>query len=141
MQTNTGRTPYRALPSIILIAFILGVGMRGIAGNQPGSPAPRSWSGYLLDGECARERKARETDLGPKHTTSCLQMPACDRSGYGLLLAGSNEYLRFDENGNRQVRQLVWKARIQSNWRIVVQGKRSDDVLQVQRIKVQSGPK
>jgi hypothetical protein len=143
METNTGRTPYRALPSIILlivITFILGIGVREAAGTQAGSATPQSWSGYLLDGECARERKATETDLGRKHTTQCLQMPACERSGYGLL-TGSNEYLRFDENGNRKVRELIGKAGIQSNWRVVVQGKRADDILKVQKIKVKSETK
>jgi hypothetical protein len=138
METNRGRTPYRGLSAITIIAFILGASVRGVAGNEPNSASPQSWSGYLLDGECARTRKATETGLGPKHTTECLRMPACDRSGYGLL-TDSNEYLRFDENGNRQVRELLLKARIQKDWRIVVQGRRSGDVLQVQKIKMRFG--
>ena len=138
------RTPYRSL-SVIIITFLVWVSVSGVAGNSPNSnpvspPATRSWSGYLLDGECARERKAKETDLGPKHTTQCLRMPACADSGYGLL-TDNNEYLPFDENGNRQARELVSKAHIQANWRIVVQGKRSGDVLQAQKIKIKPGAK
>jgi hypothetical protein len=144
MKTTRGRTLQRGLSVIlIIITLIVPVSVPGVAGNRPDSnfvspPAPQSWSGYLLDGECARARKATETDLGPKHTTKCLKMPACDHSGYGLL-TDNNEYLRFDEDGNRQARELVAKARIQANWRIVVQGRRSGDVLQVRRIKVKFG--
>lgn len=92
-----------------------------------------AWHGYLIDLSCARERKDQEPDLGVKHSRSCLAMPVCDRSGFGLLTDG-NEVLTFDEDGNRRMRTLLPNLKKESNLRATVHGARSGDVLQVRAI-------
>ena len=97
--------------------------------------ASRSWSGYLIDLACARERKDAEPDLGPTHTKRCMQMPACDRSGFGLL-TDANDLLPFDENGNTKVRALLQQTNQTGHLRVVVQGTKTNDVLQVTKIQL-----
>ena len=93
-----------------------------------------SWTGYLMDHTCARERKDTDSDLGPRHTLKCLQMPACERSGYGLL-TDKNEFLPFDEGGNNKVRALLLKTHKESGFRAVVRGTRADSLLIVKKIE------
>jgi hypothetical protein len=97
--------------------------------------ASNKWAGYLIDITCARERKETEPDLGQKHTRKCLQMPACDRSGFGLL-TDSNELLRFDETGNGKVRALVTKTNRKSNLRVIVQGIVENGILKIKHIEL-----
>jgi hypothetical protein len=92
-----------------------------------------SWTGYLIDLTCARERKDKEADLGQSHTKRCMEMPACAHSGYGLL-TGANELLPFDENGNRLVRLLLQRINQKNDLRVIIQGIRSGDSLQVKRL-------
>jgi hypothetical protein len=94
-----------------------------------------SWSGYLMDLACGRDRRDKDPDLGPNHTRKCLQMPTCDQSGFGLL-TDTNELVPFDENGNRQVRALLAKTSRRSNFRILGRGTKSDHMLRVDQIKL-----
>jgi hypothetical protein len=93
------------------------------------------WTGYLLDVACARDRKDKEPLLGEHHTRKCLQMPACDRSGFGIL-TDTNELLRFDEDGNRRVRRLLRHTRKENKLRCVAWGSRSNDILQLNQIEL-----
>ena len=95
-----------------------------------------TWSGYLIDLTCARERKKEEADLGEKHTKKCMQMPVCDRKGFGLLM-DNNELLVFDEEGNRKVRLLLQQTNLETHLRASVVGVKSNDLLKVTRIKLQ----
>ena len=92
-----------------------------------------SWTGYLVDLACARERKDKDPDLGASHTKKCMQMPSCDRGGFGLL-TDTRELLRFDEEGNRKLRALIAHSKQENGFRAVVQGTRTNDVLHVTRI-------
>jgi hypothetical protein len=75
---------------------------------SPKTPARQSWKGYLIDLLCAQER-TKERDLGQQHTSKCLKMPACDRSGFGILLE-DNRVLKFDQSGNTKARKLLQNA-------------------------------
>ena len=99
-------------------------------------PVAPSWTGYLIDLTCARERQPKEVDLGEKHTKKCMQMPDCDRSGFGLL-TDKNELLVFDEEGNRKVRLLLQQTKQENHLRALVRGTKSNDVLNVSRIDLQ----
>src|SRR6266571_2280539 len=68
----------------------------------------QSWSGYLIDVACATDRKNNLSKLGPEHTRKCLQMPACQNSGYALLTE-ELQVLRFDHRGNDLARKLLEK--------------------------------
>lgn len=107
-----------------------------ISARPPGPASATAWSGYLIDLTCARERKQGENDLGEKHTKKCMQMPICNRSGFGLL-TDNNELLVFDEEGNRKVRLLLQQTSQETHLRAVVAGSKSNDVLKVTKIKLQ----
>ena len=102
---------------------------------HPPKTASNSWTGYLIDLACARERKDEEPDLGAKHTKKCMQMPACDRSGFGLL-TDANELLPFDENGNSRVRALLQQTTQTGHLRVTIQGIKSNDVLLIRKIEL-----
>lgn len=118
--------------SIICALLVLLSFCNPVVANPPRA-ASKSWSGYLIDLACARERKDEEPDLGQKHTKKCMQMPACDRSGFGLL-TDANDLLPFDENGNTKVRALLQQTNQTGHLRVVVQGTKTNDVLQVTKI-------
>ena len=117
---------------ILILICLLGSG-----GFSKGTkPATSSWTGYLIDLSCARERQPKESDLGEKHTKKCMQMPDCDRSGFGLL-TDKSELLVFDEEGNRKIHLLVQQTKQDNHLRAVVRGTKSNDVLKVSSIDLQ----
>lgn len=124
------RLPIRILAAVIaILAVALGWA------REPQTQNSNRWEGYLIDLSCARERKDKEPGLGATHSKKCLTMPACDRSGFGLLTA-TNEVLRFDEPGNRKTRSLIGKATKDANFSIIVRGTRLGDVLAVRQIEL-----
>ena len=117
---------------IFVVLFL--VSLSASAGD--GRAAKRTvWTGYLIDVACAIERKDTESDLGEKHTRKCMEMPPCDRSGFGLL-TDDNEFLPFDENGNRKVRALLQQTKQSDRLRVIVRGTLLKDVLQAQKIEL-----
>ncbi|MGZ4894807.1 MAG: hypothetical protein ACXVJ0_00095 [Candidatus Angelobacter sp.] len=93
--------------------------------------------GYLVDGVCLKEEAAQLTELGPKHTKKCLQMPACRESGYALLLpSNNNDVLRFDKRGNDLAARLVNGHRLESGWLLQATGKRHGDQLDVATLEL-----
>src|SRR5215472_17325707 len=98
------------------------------------SPSGR-WTGFLIDLTCARERKDKEPSLGEEHTKKCMQMPVCDRSGFGIL-TDTNQLLRLDEDGNRRVRRLLQRTKRENKLYCVIWGRRSNDLLNVSRIEL-----
>ena len=51
--------------------------------------------GHLVDLACGRE-DGKTAGFGEKHSKSCLQMPDCVASGYGVLTA-DKEVIAFDK--------------------------------------------
>jgi hypothetical protein len=100
------------------------------------STHPQVWNGYLIDLLCAEER-FKETDLGPKHTRKCLQMPVCDRSGFGILL-DDNRVLKFDNAGNTKVRSLLQRMGDSSKIKVRIAGNSAKaDVISISRIELE----
>jgi hypothetical protein len=118
-----------ALTAIFLCAVPLN------SAPTPENSTPGRWTGFLIDLACARERKDKEPSLGEEHTKKCMQMPACDRSGFGIL-TDTNQLLRFDEDGNRRARKLLERTKREKNLYCVVWGRRSNDILNVSRMEV-----
>jgi hypothetical protein len=114
----------------MLIVLCSGAGL-----SEGGNAARNSWTGYLIDLTCARERKSEEKDLGEKHTRKCMEMPSCYGSGFGLLTR-TNSLLIFDEAGNQKVRALLRQKTQNSGLWVLVHGTRSKDVLRVQQIEL-----
>jgi hypothetical protein len=92
--------------------------------------------GYLVDIACVLERKSESEHLGQIHTKKCLQMPACERSGYAVLDSQNNVY-RFDARGNEIAKNLISATDKDKDWRIVVSGKLLGDQLTIAKLQIQ----
>jgi hypothetical protein len=92
--------------------------------------------GYLVDIACVLERKSESEHLGQIHTKKCLQMPACERSGYAVMDSQNNVY-RFDARGNELAKNLISATDKDKDWRIVVSGKLLGDQLTVAKLQIQ----
>lgn len=118
----------RALFTISLVSFIL-------LSSAFAKPKKKTLNGYLVDISCATERSKELATLGVVHTKQCLQMPACVRSGYGLL-TDDRKVIRFDQPGNEKVMMLVANAEQKSDFRIKVSGLLDGDSLQVRDVQL-----
>ena len=92
--------------------------------------------GYLVDIACVTDRASEGGDLGPSHTKKCLQMPACERSGYAVMDAKNNVY-KFDARGNELAKTLIAATDKEKDWKIVVSGKLLGDQLAVGKLQIQ----
>lgn len=119
---------------IALMLLICWLPAHGKGGSKPDSQ--QTISGYLIDLTCARERVQEGYELGPKHTRKCLQMPLCDRSGFGILAEG-NHLLKFDANGNAKARKLIEALRKNSEIRVRAKGMINEDAIAVSSLKLE----
>jgi hypothetical protein len=98
--------------------------------------------GYLVDTVCVKEEAAHLADLGVKHTRKCLQMLACRKSGYALLLPShnhnNNDVLRFDKRGNQLATRLVNGRHAEGGWLLQVTGKRNGEEFAVATLEIVS---
>src|SRR5438445_13434235 len=78
--------------------------------------------GYLVDVACVMDRASEGSDLGQAHTKKCLQMPACERSGYAVMDAENHVY-RFDARGNAAAKNLISTTDKEKDWQIMVSGR------------------
>jgi hypothetical protein len=92
--------------------------------------------GYLVDIACVLERMSESEHLGQIHTKKCLQMPACERSGYAVMDSQNNVY-KFDASGNEIAKKLISATDKDKDWRIVVSGKLLGDQLTVAKLQIQ----
>ena len=92
--------------------------------------------GYLVDIACVLERKSESEHLGQIHTKKCLQMPACERSGYAVLDSQNNVY-KFDAHGNEIAKNLISATDKDKDWQIIVSGKLLGDQLTVAKLQIQ----
>ena len=89
--------------------------------RKAGAERPDIVTGYLVDMVCVRDEAAHLAELGPRHTTKCLKMPACRAGGYALLLS-SNEVLQFDSRGNELAAKLIDSTHREGDWRMRATG-------------------
>lgn len=101
-------------------------------------PRPtESVRGYLVDTVCVTEEAAQLAQLGVKHTRKCLQMPACQESGYALLLPShNNDVLRFDKRGNQLAAKLVNGRHAEGGWLLQATGKRNGEEFAVATLEI-----
>jgi hypothetical protein len=76
--------------------------------------------GYLVDVACA-SINAKKPGFGAGHGRTCLRMPSCADSGYGVL-TDDRRFIRFDQNGNDQTRKLLADLTLETGIRIGVSG-------------------
>jgi hypothetical protein len=91
--------------------------------------------GYLVDIACGTEEGSRP-DFGIKHTKGCLQMPECEKSGYGVLTPDHN-VIRFDYPGNQRAKQFIAELKKNNDVKVAVTGAVSGGMMTVSKIELQ----
>lgn len=91
--------------------------------------------GYLVDLACATEDGSKP-GFGAKHDKDCLQMPDCQKSGYGVLTSG-NKVVKFDKAGNEQAKKFIAASKKTKDFRVNVTGNVNGDTMTVQKIELQ----
>jgi hypothetical protein len=92
-------------------------------------------TGYLVDVACSG-RRARKPGPPAVHSKSCLQMPSCNDSGYGVLTE-DKQFIRFDEGGNQKVRKLLAETDKDHDFKVSVSGSMDGDKMKISRIDLQ----
>jgi Gram-negative bacterial TonB protein C-terminal len=91
--------------------------------------ADTSVQGYLIDSSCAA-RSARRPGFGAGHARTCLRMPSCAASGYGVL-TDDKRFIKFDQDGSEQAKQLLADLTQEANIKVNVSGKVDGDRMTV----------
>jgi len=91
--------------------------------------------GYLVDLACGTEN-ASKPGFGAKHTKSCLQMPDCAKSGYGVLTA-DQKIIKFDPAGNKKASEFIAASNKENDFKVSVTGAVNGDKMSVSNIEAQ----
>lgn len=83
----------------------------------------------IVDTDCSK-KVAADPD---SHTRDCAL--ACAKSGFGIVTA-DNKYIRFDDNGNKQVLAELKSSDKKDHLRVDVSGKVVGDTLKVSSVKL-----
>lgn len=92
-----------------------------------------TYQGYLIDEHCIASKK------GVEETVKCLQMPVCEKSGYGVAVDNGGEkekFIKFDESGHKLAKDIVDKATSDKLNKITVKGHYEDGKYIVETIDV-----
>ena len=101
------------------------------------APKPRkvTLKATLIDISCATERAGDLDTLRIKHTRKCLQMPECEKSGFGLLTS-DNKVIRFDAAGNEKAKALIASTQQEKELQVKVSGRLEGDLLTVKKLSL-----
>ena len=91
--------------------------------------------GYLVDLACAAEDGSKP-GFGAKHSKDCLQMPDCQKSGYGVLTS-DKKVIKFDKAGNEQARKFIADTKKTKDFQVNVSGNVNGDTMSVSKIELQ----
>jgi len=131
------------IPGCALLTLLAGLGTQGF-----GAPAASATvKGILIDQQCSAQAETRMVpDPSPHleggilwaytHEKSCLLMPACRRSGYGVFTNDTNKFLLFDAAGNRNALALIQASKKENDMRVEVTGEIDGDKIKVTSLKL-----
>lgn len=91
--------------------------------------------GYLVDLACASE-EGQKTGFGAKHSTDCLQMPECEKSGYGVL-TDDKKVIKFDAASNAKAKQFIAGLKKNKDIKVNVTGTVDGERMTVNKIELQ----
>jgi hypothetical protein len=91
--------------------------------------------GYLVDIACASEEGQR-ANFGIKHSKMCLQMPECEKSGYGVL-TDDKKIIKFDAASNEKAKQFIADLKKNNDIKVNVTGTMNGAQLSVSKIELQ----
>ena len=85
-------------------------------------------TGVLIDNACGA--KQADEAAASKHPVSCCKKPACEASGYQLMVG--DKHYKFDDKGNEQAKAYLGDAK---TTKVVVMGSMDGDMMKVTSIK------
>jgi hypothetical protein len=91
--------------------------------------------GYLVDVACIA-RKSRRPESLTTHSKSCMKMPSCNSSGFGILTE-EKQFIKFDEDGNEKARKFLSETNVDHDFKVIVSGNMDGDKLKVIKIESQ----
>jgi len=91
--------------------------------------------GYLVDLACAAEDGSK-AGFGAKHTKGCLQMPDCEKSGYGVL-TDDKKVIKLDAAGNASAKKFIAELTKKTDIRVSVTGAVTGESMTVSKIDLQ----
>jgi hypothetical protein len=91
--------------------------------------------GYLVDLACAAE-DGQKAGFGAGHTKDCVQMPDCEKSGYGVL-TDDKKVVKFDAAGNAQAKKFIAALKKDKDVKVAVTGAVKGDSITVNKIELQ----
>ena len=108
-------------------------------------PSEGSFKGILIDKMCSSKADLRITPNGLEggmivaeaHERECLLMPACIKSGYGVLTFSDHKFLAFDAEGNRQALAAIKASKKLVDFEVEVSGDLNGETLRVKTLKLQ----
>src|ERR1700733_15945114 len=122
-----------------LLRLLIAVSAFAIAANA------EEIKGIMMDQMCAgkadlRISGASGTLVGGRivaeaHTRECLQMPECQKSGYGVYTS-NNKFLKFDEAGNRKALAAIKPSTKLDDLEVEITGEVKDDTIKVATLKI-----
>jgi hypothetical protein len=133
------------LGSASLAAFAL-LGCFALTGTTAAADA-KTVQGVLLDKECSPNAETRLVGGSSPHLEggmlwaythrrSCLLMPSCQRSGFGIFTYDTTKFLSFDAAGNAKALALIQASKKEDDMRIEVTGEIQGDTMKVSTLKL-----
>jgi len=122
---------------IAFIVLALICSLPGFAADTKPANGEQTISGHLVDLACAAENSARpDPKFGATHDKSCLQMPDCVKSGYGVLTS-DNKVFKFDSKGNEQAKKFIQMTAKEKDWKVTVSGPVQGNTIAVNSLMLQ----
>ena len=82
-------------------------------------PAPKVWSGYLMDKMCSKRMVGNHEKMS-KHTKTCLTEESCATSGYGVMM--EKKFIPFDAKGNELAAAYLKNSSKENGFQVEVTG-------------------
>lgn len=118
------------MKKIFLVLFSLAI-FAGI-GFSKKEPAPKVWSGYLMDKMCSK-RMVGNKDKMSKHTKTCLTEEVCAASGYGIM--SDKKFIPFDPKSNEMAANYLAATSRENDFQVEVTGAMRKNKIVVADIK------
>lgn len=118
------------LALIVFLAFTFTIGY-SIYGKKTDGKGLITLEGYLIDKHCVDRVK------GVDETITCLKMPVCEKSGYGLAVdinSDKDKFVQFDEHGHDLAKEIIDNAKSDKIGEVIVKGHYEGDNFAVDSI-------
>src|SRR5438128_12215912 len=116
---------------VLIISLILAT-LAGICNAKKKEPAPKVWSGYLIDKMCSKRMTGNPEKI-KKHTKTCLTEEMCVVSGYGIIT--NKKFIPFDTKGNDIAANYLKTTPKEKDFEVEVTGVMKRNKIAVSEIK------